>query len=264
MLTRFAVGAVLALVAALVARRARALSTSGAIGAFVIGTVAVGAGWDCAGLLLLFFTSSTLLSRWRSALKESRAAGVIEKGHERDLVQVAANGAVFALAATMAVMAPGSVWGVAAVGALAASTADTWSTEIGIGFGGTPRSISTGRPIARGLSGGVTAVGTAAAAAGGLVIAGGAALLGWPWASVAAVAIGGITGALADSLLGDTLQERRRCDVCGAFTERRVHSCGGRAVRVSGLPGFGNDAVNLTSTVVGAGIAATIAAGLRP
>jgi uncharacterized protein (TIGR00297 family) len=264
MFSRFAVGAALALIVALVARRARALSTSGAIGAFVVGTLAVGAGWDFGGLLLLFFTSSTLLSRWRSALKESRAAGVIEKGHERDLVQVAANGGTFALAATMAVIAPGGLWGVAAVGALAASTADTWSTEIGIALGGAPRAITTGKPIPRGLSGGITAVGTAAAAAGALVIATGAALLGWPWHSAAAIATGGVAGALADSVLGDTAQERRRCEACGAFTERGVHSCGGTTARVRGLAGFGNDAVNLASSVIGAGVAASIAAGLRP
>jgi uncharacterized protein (TIGR00297 family) len=264
MLTRVAVGAVLALIVALVARRARALSPSGAIAAFVVGTLAVTAGWDLASLLLLFFTTSTLLSRWRSALKESRSAGVVEKGHERDLVQVVANGGIFAVAAALAVAIPGSVWGVAAAGALAASTADTWSTEIGIALGGVPHSITTGKPIPRGLSGGVTFVGSAAAAVGGLVIAGGAALFGWPWHAVAGIAAGGVAGALADSIFGDTMQERRRCASCGAFTERVVHTCGGTTVRVSGLGGFGNDAVNLTSSMVGAGVAASIAAGLRP
>jgi uncharacterized protein (TIGR00297 family) len=264
MLTRFAVGAVLALIVAFVARRARALSPSGTIGAFVVGTLAVTAGWDFAGLLILFFTTSTLLSRWRSALKESRAAGVVEKGHERDFVQVVANGGVFAAAAALAVAIPASLWGIAALGALAASTADTWSTEIGIAFGGVPRSITTGKPIPRGLSGGVTFVGSAAAAVGGLVIAGGAGLFGWPWHAVVAIAGGGVSGAFTDSMLGDTVQERRRCGSCGAFTERQVHTCGGTTVRVSGRGGFGNDAVNLTSSMVGAGVAASIAAGLRP
>jgi hypothetical protein len=42
-----------------------------------------------------------------------------------------------------------------------------------------------------------------------------------------------------------TLQERRRCPTCGAGTERAEHDCGTRTVRVGGVPGLGNDAVNV-------------------
>jgi uncharacterized protein (TIGR00297 family) len=263
MFTRLALGAVLAFVVAVFARRARALSGSGAAGAFVVGMLAVGAGWNFAALLLLFFVSSTLLSRWRASAKEVRSAGVVEKGHERDLLQVVANGGAFAVLAAIAAMAPDSVWTAAAIGALAASTADTWSTEVGIALGGPPRSITTWKPVPRGLSGGITRVGTAAAFGGSLAIAIGSALLGVRWNAAVAIAVGGVAGAVADSLLGDTIQERRRCDGCGASTERPVHTCGATTTRVGGLGGFGNDAVNLTSSMVGAGVAASLAAGLR-
>ncbi|MDF1506482.1 hypothetical protein PYV61_26240, partial [Roseisolibacter sp. H3M3-2] len=69
-------------------------------------------------------------------------------------------------------------------------------------------------------------------------------------------------GALA-MLTGATLQERRRCPACGAGTERAVHGCGTRTVRVGGVPGLGNDAVNVLCGAVGAlagGAAALLAA----
>src|SRR2546423_8707588 len=87
-----------ALVAAL-ARALRSLSNSGAIAAAVCGSLAVAAGWDWGLLLIAYFTSSTLLSRFRADAKQQRTAGRVAKGGARDAVQVLANGGVFALAA---------------------------------------------------------------------------------------------------------------------------------------------------------------------
>src|SRR6202044_93779 len=64
-----------------------------------------------------------------------------------------------------------SAWFVAFAGAYAAATADTWGTEIGTLAAKPPRSILTGKPLATGLSGGVSAPGTAAEVAGSVLIA---------------------------------------------------------------------------------------------
>jgi uncharacterized membrane protein len=67
--------------------------------------------------------------------------------------------------------------------------------------------------------------------------------------------LGGIGGAVADTVIGATLQERRRCLGCGEYTERVVHSCGSRTRVSRGIPGLGNDTVNLIATIIGGGIA---------
>ena len=67
--------------------------------------------------------------------------------------------------------------------------------------------------------------------------------------------LGGLSGAVADTVIGATLQERRRCLGCGEYTERIVHSCGSRTRVSRGVPGIGNDAVNFIATVIGSGIA---------
>src|SRR3569833_1751003 len=131
MTTRIFAGAMLSLVIALVARRARSLSTSGAAAAVVVGTLAVAAGWSWGLLLILYFASSTLLSRIGKAEKERRTADVVEKGGERDAWQVFANGGVFAGAAVGSLVWPSPAWLALGAGALAASASDTWATEIG-------------------------------------------------------------------------------------------------------------------------------------
>ena len=78
-------------------------------------------------------------------------------------------------------------------------------------------------------------------------------------ASPGAVFIGGLAGSLADSLAGATVQERRWCNACERFTERRVHSCGNATRVVGGIAGVRNDFVNVVCTIVGASVAMIVA-----
>jgi uncharacterized protein (TIGR00297 family) len=205
-------------------------------------------------MLLSFFVSGSALSKLGQRKKAELAGAVIQQGGERNARQVLANGAVYALSALGYLLFPSPLWYATGVGALAASTADTWATEIGTLFGGEPISITSGSRVPPGTSGGVTLIGTVAAAAGALFISTGAALANWP-VPIAAVAMGGMAGALADSLLGATLQARRWCDLCARSTERLVHSCGAPTRHAGGVPGFDNDAVNVVCSCVGALVA---------
>jgi uncharacterized membrane protein len=70
-----------------------------------------------------------------------------------------------------------------------------------------------------------------------------------------AVALGGLAGSLADSIAGAGFQAVYRCAACGANPEVARHpGCRERALRVSGLPGVDNDAVNLIATATGAAV----------
>lgn len=261
---RAAAGLVLALAVASGAWRVRALSGDGAVAAAVVGALAMAAGWRWAALLLIYFLASAALSRTGRVDREAAIAGIVAKRGPRDAVQVVANGGAFALAALGSLLLPWDGWAVLAAGALAASAADSWATELGTLKGGVPRSIATLRPLPAGLSGGISAMGTAAAFAGALFVALAAYSLGWSRAMAVGVFAGGVAGALADSLIGATLQDRRRCDACEAWTERMVHSCGMETRHASGLEWLDNDWVNVLCTLIGAATAAVAAALAAP
>jgi uncharacterized protein (TIGR00297 family) len=175
----------------------------------------------------------------------------VEKGGERDAWQVFANGGVFVGAAAAYLLHPNPVWFAVGAGSLAAASADTWATELGTLSKRNPVSITTWRSVPPGTSGGVTLLGTLAGLGGALFVATAAWIMAWP-VPFSAVALGGIAGALTDSVLGGTLQARRWCQKCEQFTERKVHDCGTPTARAGGVKGMNNDVVNAICSATGA------------
>jgi uncharacterized protein (TIGR00297 family) len=262
MVERALLGAIVAALVTALARRLQALDESGQWAAFACGILASAGGWPWAGVLVGYFVLATAVTTLGEAEKQRRTERSVPQVNTRNAFQVAANGGVFALLAARAGAHPESIAGLASAGALAAASADTWATEIGTLWGGTPRSILTGRRVASGMSGGLTTAGTLAAVVGAAIVGIAiAALHSLPVAGpvARAVTIGGIAGCLADSLLGATVQARRWCEHCREWTERRVHPCSYRTVHAAGFRWMSNDMVNLSATVIGA--AAAVAAG---
>jgi uncharacterized protein (TIGR00297 family) len=236
--------------------RAGLLTTGGACAAAALGSAAALAGLDWMTLLLAFFLSSVALGRVGRRAKQLRSGAVIEKSGPRDAAQVLANGVVFGIGAALARSGHASAAVPAiALGALAAATADTWGTEIGMLSRAAPHSILTWASLEPGMSGGVSPLGLVATAAGAATLATLAWLLHWPGATAIAATIGGITGAMADSLLGATLQQRRRSLRTGRMTERFTDTDGTPTVMAGGLAWLTNDGVNFAATLVGAGTA---------
>jgi uncharacterized protein (TIGR00297 family) len=227
------------------------LSRSGAVGALVVGILTFGLGGPDWGVLLgLFFVTSSLLSHYKEREKEA-AAEKFEKGHQRDIAQVLANGGLGSLAAVLSVLIPAPFWFPFFLGVMATVTADTWATELGTLSKQPPRLISTGRVVEVGTSGGISLLGTAVSLAGGLLIGLAAALLASTPALAPIGAVAGLVGSLFDSLLGATVQQIYYCDNCGKETERKLHKCGNPTRPLRGLPWLNNDLVNLFSSIVG-------------
>ncbi len=261
LLERAAIGAVVAGSIAFVAQRARALSWSGALAAVLVGTAAVAMSWYWGALLIAYFVASTLLSRFGRNRKEALTSGVLAKGGARDATQVIANGGIFAaciLLSAIAVDKLAVTLALAALGAVAAAAADTWATEVGTLYGGTPRSLLSMRPVPPGSSGGVTIAGSLAMIAGAAFVAAVAVALDLT-SDPLLIVVAGVAGASADSLIGATLQERRWCDACDRGSEQRVHNCGSSTRLMGGHEWMDNDLVNLIATFVGAAVAVLLA-----
>lgn len=244
----------------------RALSASGAAWATVVGTVIFGLGDGVAGAALLgFFLSSTALGRIRKGTRaeDTPDTAIVEKGERRDAVQVLANGGPAAAFCLLHGITGEPALYVGALGALAAANADTWATEVGLMTGGTPRHILSLKRVPPGTSGAVTAQGTFGLLGGALFIA----LLAF-WepaqhtlARALFVFVGGALGAMADTVLGATVQEVRRCHRCGGETEQHRHACGGETAVIRGVAGVDNDTVNAVATALG-GMTAALLWGL--
>jgi uncharacterized membrane protein len=258
--TRALAGFVLASAIAIGGRRARSLSTGGAIAAVAVGTVGTVAGWNWAAVLILFFVTSSALSRFRRVAREARIASIVEKGDERDAWQVLANGGVFGLAALGLVSAPAAAvdWGALAFGALAAATSDTWATEIGTLAGRPPRSIVSLKALPPGTSGGDHDARTRR--------------FGRRRALHRADRYA--TGASNDPARSSPAESPGRSPIhswerlcrsgAGATValsrpSAEFHSCGQRTRIVGGVPGARNDVVNVICTIVGGVVAVLVA-----
>jgi uncharacterized protein (TIGR00297 family) len=214
------------------------LAPDGLLAALGVGAaVWWGLGWRGASVLLAFFVSGSVLTHLATG-----------RGGRRTGRQVFANGGVAAVAALF------GAFGVAA-GALGAATADTWATELGAFSPRPPRLITTGARVARGVSGGVTLVGTAGGAVGALAIAAFTHVIapgeGTP---IGALFVAGVTGMLADSTVGALWQGVYECSACGARFEHESVVCHEPVRRVQGVRRIDNDAVNLIATLVGAAV----------
>ncbi|MEO8084849.1 MAG: DUF92 domain-containing protein [Ardenticatenales bacterium] len=270
------IGALLAAAAAFSAYRLAHLTVGGAVGATVIGAIVFGlGGWEWALLLLLFFASSSAITRWRADDKAD-AGRAFAKGGRRDLGQVLANGGLPALVAIAHWRFPDAFPNANAfaayAGALAVATGDTWATEVGLLSEAPPRLVTTGRIVRPGTSGAVTVLGTVAAVVGAATIGLAAAVLfslrdvvtfgglglfdagGLPLLPITALA--GLAGATIDSLLGATVQgvyrPRHELDAGqGAETERSVGPDGVPLERVRGWRFMTNDTVNALALAAG-------------
>lgn len=267
---RTAAGALVASSIAAAARRSGSLAPSGAVVAAGIGTGAVSAGWRWGGLLVGFFGASTALSRWRREEKMCRVRAVVEKGGARDAAQVLANGGIFAAVVVLGTITRPEghrtqALAGAAAGTLGAAAADTWATEIGTAVGGTPRTLRGWRAVPPGTSGAVTVEGTLGLVAGAGAVGVLALALGLGRAATTGAVVGGIAGAVADTLAGATVQERRWCDACEESTEQPVHTrCGMPTRVVGGARALDNDWVNALCTLVGAVVGGVAGARTAP
>jgi uncharacterized protein (TIGR00297 family) len=245
--------------------KAGALSGRGALAAMLLGVLVFGGGglaW--AFVMVLFFVSSSLLSRlnFGAAERKNKSTDDFSKGSRRDAWQVAANGGVAGLAALLHLIYPQAAWPwLAYCASLAAANADTWATELGVLSRRLPVTITSLQPVERGTSGAVSTTGTLASLAGAALIAVPGALL-WNGrlaleipllhhlAILSIITLAGLGGSLFDSLLGATLQAIYHCPQCDRQTERHPrHRCGAPTTRVRGLPWLDNDRVNLAATL---------------
>jgi len=240
---------------ALLSYRYKALTVSGALGMVAVGTIVMGLGrLAFATPLLFFFISSSLLSKIKTARKES-ALALAEKSDTRDLGQVLANGGITSLAVIAWSISHHEFFLLAGLASIAEASADTWATEIGTLSKFPPRSIISGKKCLPGESGGITFLGLTASLAG----AASTAFIGlWSVSRLVdnslplgdyflPATLAAFLGAIVDSILGATVQARYQCRTCRKITEN-PHHCRKPSELIGGYFRIDNDLVNWAGT----------------
>ncbi len=222
----------------------RWLDAGGAVTAGLLGFfIWLGGGFSGIALIGLFFISGSILSK----LGKGKKSWVPDAGHgkPRNYRQVLSNGSVAGICIMGFALTGLEAWGVLFATSVAVSTADTWSSEVGNRFGGQVYDLVGGKPMPRGLSGGVSVQGTLAGLLGALLIGFAAWTIGigYPvW-----VAAGGFFGMLLDSLLGSMFQASYR-NRAGERVEFLKQEEKGELIK--GLQRVDNDAINLISNML--------------
>ncbi len=250
------------------------LSLSGAVAAFLIGLVTLLASVRCGVALIVFFVSSSAVTRLGKRRKRQLEGEAFQHGGGRTWVQAVSNAPATLLCVAM--LLPGGGGGSARLARayaaqLAAMQGDTFSScvqisfclfmsdcfplpsELGVLASAPPRLLTTLRPVPPGTNGAVSPGGLAGAAAGGALLGAALAVCDWwqgaasssPAATIAAAVSWAVAGSLPDSLLGSTLQ------YSGLDGNQRVVERPGPSVKhICGRAVLDNHQINLLASVL--------------
>ncbi|PON73372.1 Transmembrane protein [Parasponia andersonii] len=251
--------------------RRKSLDLSGALSGFIVMTIHIAVGCRFGALILVFFFTSSKLTKVGEE-KKRRVDADFKEGGQRNWVQVLSNSGIATILVLIiwrvtewedkcldsksSILVTALIGGV--IGHYACCNGDTWSSELGVLSDAQPRLITTFKPVRKGTNGGVTKTGLLAAAAAGCVIGLTFVVFGFLTAKcsynvalkqllvIPLSALAGLSGSLIDSLLGATLQFSGFCTV----RNKVVGKPGPTVKKISGLNFLDNNAVNTVSILL--------------
>ncbi|XP_031445567.1 transmembrane protein 19 isoform X1 [Phasianus colchicus] len=249
----------------------RSLDHSGALAGLVVGFILTVANYSFFSSLLVFFVTSSKLTKWKKDVKK-RIDSEYKEGGQRNWLQVFCNGGIPTELAILYMIesGPGEIpidfsryytasWMcLSLLGALACSAGDTWASEIGsVMSKSKPRLITTWKQVPVGTNGGVTLVGLLSSFLGGmavgiayyitqLVFVSDLDVSAPQWPIIVFGAAAGLLGSILDSYLGATMQYSGFDKNTSMVVNYQTRDC----QHISGKPILDNNAVNLFSSLL--------------
>ncbi|NXE22944.1 TMM19 protein, partial [Ardeotis kori] len=249
----------------------KSLDHSGALGGLVVGFILTVANYSFFTSLLVFFVTSSKLTKWKKDIKK-QIDSEYKEGGQRNWVQVCCNGGVPTELAVLYMIenGPGEIpidfskqytasWMcLSLLGALACSAGDTWASEIGsVMSKSKPRLITTWEKVPVGTNGGITLVGLLSSLLGGmavgiayfitqLIFVSDLEISAPQWPIIVFGAAAGLLGSIIDSYLGATMQYSGFDQSIGMVVNHRTKN----SKHISGKSILDNNAVNLFSSIV--------------
>ena len=191
--------------------------------------------------------------------RSERVTGQInQKSGARDVMQVLSNALAAVIALVIGKIIGNDAFIVVYAAALTECLADSLASDVGVLSKKDPVDICRFKRVRRGISGGVSLLGSLSAFAGCLFMALFTVIFfGFVPKYFLTVLLTPMVGMLADSVMGSLLQAKYTCTVCGKLTEKRVH-CDTPCRLTGGVRFLNNDAVNIISNFITALLAAAV------
>lgn len=226
-----------------------ALDNLAVITAFIVGiTLYYGGGGSLIFSIVLFFVLGTLITKITNKYKLN--AKLVEEVHEsRNSVQVLANSlpAVILIWISILFNFDRDLILISSFVCIAASSADTFASEIGMFSKKDPISIITFKKVRPGLSGGVTFLGLISSIFGSFLVSI-LVLLKYNFRVYLFVSILGFISSVLDSVLGALLQVKY-IDEEGNIFEKKLNN-GIELKKYSGISFIDNNMVNILSNLI--------------
>jgi uncharacterized protein (TIGR00297 family) len=197
-------------------------------------------------IIFYMFASSSLLSKLLPHQQELE--DVIDKTGARDYIQALANLGVASLLFCFYLISWNTIYIIGFISSVVAANADSWASEIGGLSKRTPVLITNFQPIKKGISGGITLIGTIGGILGGLfiIVLSYITLYHSNLSSIIsphgwiAILIGGISGLFIDSYLGAWFQ--------ALYKENKILNETQQGKLIKGHSWITNDMVNFMTT----------------
>lgn len=168
---------------------------------------------------------------------------------KRNEMQLAANALFAIISVVLLGISKKEIFIITFFAAIAETFGDSIASDVGVLSKKEPIDICTFKRIERGLSGGVSLLGTMAALA--ICLYSGAVyylLYNGTILNVVIVVISGLCGIILDSILGSRIQAQYKCSICGKATEKHTH-CNSATQLVKGSSFVDNTKVNLICNI---------------
>ena len=245
------VGAIrsLALIILTVKKRAFTLPAALVAGAILM-TASLTAGYPGIFIVLAAYGTIFIVDVIIGKKSEKVTCDINKKSGARGVSQVLVNAAAAVLALILKIILGGDEWVVVYAVALTECLADSLASDVGVLSKKDPIDLCRFRRIKRGLSGGVSLLGTLAALSGcAFMSLFTTVFFGFVPKYFLSILLIPMLGMLIDSALGSLVQAKFTCDVCGKLTEKPTH-CEKPSRLTGGIRFITNNTVNLISSLL--------------
>jgi len=246
----------------------KSLDWTGAVAGFLTGFITFFCGFRLGTTLILFFVSSSILTKFNQS-KKARLESEFKEGGQRNWIQVFCNSGPATISAILyytltqeELLLDFRQWYFESfllsffLGWYACCNGDTWASELGILSSTKPVLITTWKTVHPGTNGGISPIGTLASLLGGAfigitfwicgIIFGTVSTSVAQWPIVILGSLGGLIGSLIDSLLGATLQYS-----CWSPVAKKIFNKPEPGFqKVAGMDILTNNQVNLISATI--------------